>query len=270
MSEAVPVLRRSSGGGTVLLGRGCLCYSLVLAYARHPALREIPFSYVYILEHVRSALHSLLPGIERAGTSDLMANGCKFSGTAQQLQAPSPAAPRNLAVRFRSRRGRPLPAHAVAPAGVPRPASTRGVFAKPAGQRGRSPTRPANGLASPRGDHDLAARDRGLTDGREVFADTMDPKTVRKGASPFPHVFQKPGFSKKPGFSSPPVRLLEQTLRVVVVVPAGPQQEPAVLRRQRVAWVGPSRISPWSTAPGRHPRRPEGCPPIKEDAVPSG
>ena len=84
MSEAVPVLRRSSGGGTVLLGRGCLCYSLVLAYARHPALREIPFSYVYILEHVRSALHSLLPGIERAGTSDLMANGCKFSGTAQQ------------------------------------------------------------------------------------------------------------------------------------------------------------------------------------------
>ena len=87
VSEAVPVLRRSSGGGTVLLGRGCLCYSLVLAYARHPALREIPFSYVYILEHVRSALHSLLPGIERAGTSDLMANGCKFSGTAQQRSA---------------------------------------------------------------------------------------------------------------------------------------------------------------------------------------
>jgi lipoate-protein ligase A len=82
--DAVPVLRRSSGGGTVLIGRGCLCYSLVLAYQRHPALREIPFSYVYILEHVRAALHGLLPGIERAGTSDLTANGCKFSGTAQQ------------------------------------------------------------------------------------------------------------------------------------------------------------------------------------------
>src|SRR5258708_37980163 len=33
----VPVLRRASGGGTVLLGPGCLCYSLVLAYERSPA-----------------------------------------------------------------------------------------------------------------------------------------------------------------------------------------------------------------------------------------
>jgi lipoate-protein ligase A len=83
-ADGVPVLRRSSGGGTVLLGKGCLCYSLVLAYSRSPALREIPFSYVHILEHLRAALDDLLPGIERAGTSDLMAAGRKFSGSAQQ------------------------------------------------------------------------------------------------------------------------------------------------------------------------------------------
>src|SRR5437762_3043532 len=37
-ADGVPVLRRASGGGTVLLSRGCLCYSLVLAMDRTPEL----------------------------------------------------------------------------------------------------------------------------------------------------------------------------------------------------------------------------------------
>lgn len=80
----VPILRRSSGGGTVLLGPGCLLYSVVLAYESSPALREIPFSYVYILDRVREALAGLLPDPTQAGTSDLAADGLKFSGNAQQ------------------------------------------------------------------------------------------------------------------------------------------------------------------------------------------
>ena len=40
-ADGVPILRRSSGGGTVLLGRGCLLYSLVLSYDRSPALAEV-------------------------------------------------------------------------------------------------------------------------------------------------------------------------------------------------------------------------------------
>ena len=83
-ADGVPVLRRSSGGGTVLLGAGCLCYSLVLAYDRSPALREIPFSNIFILDAIRNALADIIPGIERAGTSDLMIAGRKFSGNAQQ------------------------------------------------------------------------------------------------------------------------------------------------------------------------------------------
>jgi lipoate-protein ligase A len=83
-AESVPILRRSSGGGTVLLGPGCLCFSLVLAYERSPLLREIPFSYVYILHTIRDAVRDLLPDIERAGTSDLAASGLKFSGNSQQ------------------------------------------------------------------------------------------------------------------------------------------------------------------------------------------
>jgi lipoate-protein ligase A len=82
--DGVPTLRRASGGGTVLLGPGCLLYSLVLAYERDPALRDVSASYVAILDRVRAALDGVLPGIELAGTSDLAAAGRKFSGNAQQ------------------------------------------------------------------------------------------------------------------------------------------------------------------------------------------
>jgi lipoate---protein ligase len=83
-ADGVPILRRSSGGGTVLLGPGCLLYSLVLAFDRSPLLREIPFSYAFILDLLRETLAGLLPDIVRAGTSDLAAGGRKFSGNSQQ------------------------------------------------------------------------------------------------------------------------------------------------------------------------------------------
>jgi lipoate-protein ligase A len=83
-ADGVPIQRRASGGGTVLLGPGCLLFSLVLSYDRAPELREITSSYAYILERIRAAVADLLPGIERAGTSDLVAGGLKFSGNSQQ------------------------------------------------------------------------------------------------------------------------------------------------------------------------------------------
>ncbi|MBY0229702.1 MAG: lipoate--protein ligase family protein [Gemmataceae bacterium] len=78
--DGVPILRRSSGGGTVLLGAGCLCFSLVLAYERHPGLADIHASYRWILEKVTGGL-----GLgELAGICDLALEGRKFSGNAQQ------------------------------------------------------------------------------------------------------------------------------------------------------------------------------------------
>src|SRR5260370_1685230 len=47
--DGVPILRRASGGGTVLLGKGCLCFSLVLSYDRAPALGLVSSSYRYLL-----------------------------------------------------------------------------------------------------------------------------------------------------------------------------------------------------------------------------
>jgi lipoate-protein ligase A len=84
LADDVPVLRRASGGGTVLLAQGCLCFSLVLAYDRAAELCGIRPSYQFVLSHVQAALADLVPGATLAGISDLAADGRKFSGNAQQ------------------------------------------------------------------------------------------------------------------------------------------------------------------------------------------
>jgi lipoate-protein ligase A len=80
--DGVPIYRRSSGGGTVLLGPGSLCFSLVLCYDRHPALGEISSSYRFILDTLLAALN--LPDTALQGICDLTWAGQKFSGNAQQ------------------------------------------------------------------------------------------------------------------------------------------------------------------------------------------
>jgi lipoate-protein ligase A len=83
-AESVPIVRRSSGGGTVLLGRGCLLYTLVLSYQRDPVLTDIRQSYRFILGRIAAALAESVGSLEQAGISDLVHAGRKFSGTAQQ------------------------------------------------------------------------------------------------------------------------------------------------------------------------------------------
>jgi lipoate-protein ligase A len=81
--DGVPIQRRASGGGTVLLGSGCLLYSLVLSLDRDPSLRDITASYRTILGRVARALSPLAPaGLK--GTSDIAVAMRKVSGNAQQ------------------------------------------------------------------------------------------------------------------------------------------------------------------------------------------
>ena len=83
-ADGVPIFRRSSGGGTVLLGPGCLCYSLVLDMESEPALQSIRTSYAWILAKICLALNSVHPEIHQAGISDLAIGERKCSGSAQQ------------------------------------------------------------------------------------------------------------------------------------------------------------------------------------------
>lgn len=81
--DGVPILRRCSGGGTVLIGPGCLCYSLVLALDR-PRMKDITHSYAVIMDRLVAALAPLAPGIARAGCSDLAVEDWKVSGNSQR------------------------------------------------------------------------------------------------------------------------------------------------------------------------------------------
>ena len=82
-ANGVPILRRASGGGTVLIGPGCLCFSLVLAYDHAPGLDQIRPSNQYVLARLAHALRPVVAA-DLEGTSDLAVNGLKFSGNAQQ------------------------------------------------------------------------------------------------------------------------------------------------------------------------------------------
>lgn len=77
---SVPVLRRASGGATILTGPGCLMYSLILSRVARPALHSIAATHEIVLGALAAALGQQAPGVERAGTSDLAIAGRKFSG----------------------------------------------------------------------------------------------------------------------------------------------------------------------------------------------
>jgi lipoate-protein ligase A len=83
--NAIPILRRSSGGGTVLQGPGCLSFSLILRVPDEGPLRSIPGTNDFITEGHATALRSVLgERVGRQGLSDLALGTLKFSGNAQR------------------------------------------------------------------------------------------------------------------------------------------------------------------------------------------
>jgi lipoate-protein ligase A len=80
-TDGVPILRRVSGGGTVLQGPGCLNYSLILDCGLF-GLKNIGATFHYVLNRHRTSIAALAGlQIAVAGISDLTVDGRKFPET---------------------------------------------------------------------------------------------------------------------------------------------------------------------------------------------
>jgi lipoate---protein ligase len=86
----IPILRRCSGGGTVLQGPGCLNYTVVLRTERDAAFQGISATNEYVMRHNQLALASLLGSpVQKLGHTDLAVGGLKVSGNAQRRKRQS-------------------------------------------------------------------------------------------------------------------------------------------------------------------------------------
>jgi lipoate-protein ligase A len=83
----IPILRRATGGGTVLQGTGCLNYALIDRIKSGQAL-NVGATNEFVMSRVRDALGPLLDGeVAIQGHTDLTWRGLKFSGNAQKRRA---------------------------------------------------------------------------------------------------------------------------------------------------------------------------------------
>lgn len=81
-ADGVPIIRRFTGGGTVVVGPGCLNYALVLSLDLRPELTNVAASFRLILERIASALN--VTNLTIGGETDLVLDGRKVSGSAQR------------------------------------------------------------------------------------------------------------------------------------------------------------------------------------------
>jgi len=90
--DRVPILRRSSGGGTILAGPGCLMYSLILDFRTYSQLQAIDLAHQFVLGQLAQMLSTDTINVASAGTSDLVIASAlagspqKFSGNALRLK----------------------------------------------------------------------------------------------------------------------------------------------------------------------------------------
>ncbi len=83
--RAIPVLRRCTGGGTVLQAAGCLNYSLILRISDSGPLQSVTGTNEFVLKRHGEALGPALgKSVTAEGATDLASGGRKFAGNAQR------------------------------------------------------------------------------------------------------------------------------------------------------------------------------------------
>jgi lipoate---protein ligase len=90
-SRRIPILRRCSGGGTILQGPGCLNYALILRITEYGPTRSISTANRFIMDRNRTALSTLASDLRLptsdfrvSGHTDLTLAGRKVSGNSQR------------------------------------------------------------------------------------------------------------------------------------------------------------------------------------------
>lgn len=83
-ADGVPIVRRPSGGGAVVIGPGCLCFSLALPIPGHHAELGISGITRAVMQHLAASLAVPHEDVQVQGISDLVLRNRKFSGNSQR------------------------------------------------------------------------------------------------------------------------------------------------------------------------------------------
>ncbi len=84
-THSIPVLRRCSGGATVVGGPGCLMYSVVLSLDGDDSLRKIDIAHKFVMSRILAALQSQVIETEWKGICDLTWKNRKCSGNSLKI-----------------------------------------------------------------------------------------------------------------------------------------------------------------------------------------
>jgi lipoate-protein ligase A len=84
VADGVPVLRRASGGGAVVIGPGCLCFSLALPIPHATSSLGISGVTRAVMRRLAQGLSTAGVPVAVQGVSDLVIGDLKFCGNAQR------------------------------------------------------------------------------------------------------------------------------------------------------------------------------------------
>ncbi|XZE53219.1 lipoate--protein ligase family protein [Planctomycetaceae bacterium SH139] len=83
--RGIPLLRRCSGGASIVAGPGCLMYSVVLSLRQRAELRNLDLAHDFIMTTLTAAIASRVPEVRFQGTCDLTYRDRKFSGNSLRV-----------------------------------------------------------------------------------------------------------------------------------------------------------------------------------------
>jgi lipoate---protein ligase len=83
-ADGVEIARRSSGGGTVVIGPGALNFAVILPIDASPELKGVETAQRFVLGRTLDAIRLAGPPAEMFGSGDLTLGLRKFSGSAQR------------------------------------------------------------------------------------------------------------------------------------------------------------------------------------------